>query len=241
MSKEIWKVWKDCRRYRKDGVCFQGSLWEISDQGRVKRNEELYECKLSAGYKVISGSITLHRTVAMLFIPNPENKPCIDHINGNKLDNRACNLRWVTYKENNNNPITKRRQIKSLKKYYNNHPNVHKGENNPMYGKNAEDYMTEEAIKLKRERTSTSLKKFWSNKSESYKQDFGEKMRNIWKDKYNNGYVSPMKGHIFSEERNKKISDSCQGEKNPMYGVPPKNKGKHKVWDNKELNKYHYE
>ena len=42
----------------------------------------------------------LHRLLALHFIPNPENKPCIDHINGVRDDNRLENLRWVTYHEN---------------------------------------------------------------------------------------------------------------------------------------------
>ena len=94
--------------------------YRVSTMGRVKcinwkRTGKERICKLSVnGYGYLTVKIDgkkklVHRLVLESFIPNPQNKPCIDHINTIRTDNRVENLRWVTYIENNNNPITRKR------------------------------------------------------------------------------------------------------------------------------------
>jgi len=84
----------------------------IFEDGKIintKFDREMKPC-INKGYYRIGirkdnkrNFFTIHRLIALTFIPNPENKPCIDHINRNKLDNRIENLRWVSNSENNRN------------------------------------------------------------------------------------------------------------------------------------------
>lgn len=66
----------------------------------------------------------IHRLVAEAFIPNPDNKPEVDHIDTNRQNNDMSNLRWVTRKENNQNPLS-----------LIHNGDVHRGERNKYFGK----------------------------------------------------------------------------------------------------------
>lgn len=71
------------------------------------RSNKKLRSKIDKGYERVTLSknnkrklFPVHRLVAIAFIPNPENKPCINHKNGVKTDNMVENLEWCTYSEN---------------------------------------------------------------------------------------------------------------------------------------------
>ena len=96
----------------KDVIGYEG-VYQVSDLGRVRRIlkdrrspefhylHENYNSKCGYGKLALKGNIKLlHRIVALAFIPNPENKPQVNHKDGDKHNNCASNLEWVTAKEN---------------------------------------------------------------------------------------------------------------------------------------------
>lgn len=101
-------MWKPVKNYE--------GLYEVSDSGeirslprngtakharaisqRIHKTGYMY-CCLNKGNK--QKNFQVHRVVAESFIPNPQNKPQVNHKNGSKIDNRVDNLEWVSQNEN---------------------------------------------------------------------------------------------------------------------------------------------
>lgn len=130
---EVWKT------VVIDGV--EHPRYQVSNLGRVKcldwhksGNEKLIKPHIANnGYckvNIDSKPTLLHRIICEAFLPNPEGKRCIDHIDTNKQNNvievdkngipvensTITNLRWCTFHENNMNPITNKRQSENARK-----------------------------------------------------------------------------------------------------------------------------
>lgn len=62
-------------------------------------------CYINVAWKGKKKNHYIHRLVASTFIPNPENKPFVNHIDGNKENNTVQNLEWVTASENSTHAV----------------------------------------------------------------------------------------------------------------------------------------
>jgi hypothetical protein len=161
-SSTLWRI-KSLWRL----VYNQHASYKIQDRILKHKKQNWWYLQINISKNWITNTYTIHRLVAQTFIPNPENKPQVNHINWIKIDNRVENLWWCTASENqqhswNNwlNKITKNHCC------YKNHPTKWKFWKNNINSKTVFQY--DKNLKLIKKWYSISditreLWFFWSN------------------------------------------------------------------------------
>ena len=82
-------------------------FYEVSDFGRVRNGNKILSPAITKGYPAVTlcnkgyrRTIRVYKLVALAFIENPDNLPCVNHKDGNKLNTFVGNLEWCTYGQN---------------------------------------------------------------------------------------------------------------------------------------------
>lgn len=97
--------WRQVKQHPDFEVNRKGEIRRISDGRPVRANPGFRVqgyggyCKAALSSNGVKAPGLVHRIVAIAFIPNPENKPQVHHIDGNRANNAVENLMWVTREE----------------------------------------------------------------------------------------------------------------------------------------------
>lgn len=132
-----------------------GTIYSVHRQGNT--GDPLKHTIKENGYERVTlrddgkrSSRYVHRLVAEAFIPNPLNKPCINHKDGNKSNNSVDNLEWVTYSEN----------MKHCFAHGMNHAPCFYGEDSPVSKLKAKDVLDIRELFSKGEKPSELAKRY---------------------------------------------------------------------------------